>query len=37
MMNLKHLYEKQTLHKKVSLSILAFSMIPLVCLASISL
>lgn len=36
-MNLKHLYEKQTLHKKVRLSILVFSMIPLLCLASISL
>lgn len=36
-MSLKHLYAKQTLHRKVRLSILAFSMVPLICLAGISL
>lgn len=36
-MNLKQLYKKQTLYNKVRLSILFFSMVPLICLASISL
>lgn len=34
---LKYFYSKQTLHKKVSLSIFMFSIIPLFCLAGISL
>ena len=36
-MNLRQLYKRQTLYSKVRLSILAFSMIPLICLASIFL
>lgn len=36
-MGLKNLYAKQTLHRKVRLSILLFSMVPLICLACISL